>query len=164
METIRRAEVCRRSGLLQCINGQYTFRVQFRLTNTKQFTVDSSGQEACSVCGEAGEFLICRAKRCVKYGKKKKKSKGVSLWEPLFPHNIKPRKTNRTSEGNDKETSSLKANRNTICLCYAIAADGGRLGKSGKKKQHSSSTENASPIRNKVCAKKSIQVAKNLKP
>ena len=62
-----------------------------------------------------------------------KQNTGVSLWEPHVPHNIKAGKTNGTCEGNAKETSSLKASRNTICLCYVIVADGGKLGKSGKR-------------------------------
>jgi len=85
---------------------------------------------------------------------------GVSFWEAHMPHNIKHWKTERTSEGNDKETSLLKASRNTISLCYVIAADGGRL---EKKELHSCSTQNGSPITNKVYAKKFIQVVKNLK-
>ena len=44
----------------KCINGQCPFRVQFGVTNTKQFKIGSSGQETCSICGDAGQFVICR--------------------------------------------------------------------------------------------------------
>ena len=46
------------------------FHVQFGVTNTKQFKIGSSGQEACSIYGDAGQFVICHARRYVKYGKK----------------------------------------------------------------------------------------------
>jgi len=36
-------------------------------------------------------------------------------------------------EGNDKETFSLEASRNTVCLCYVIVADGGGLGEGRKE-------------------------------
>ena len=57
-------------GSFKCINGQCHFRVQFGVTNTKQFKIGSSGQEACSICGDAGQFVICHVRRYVKYGKK----------------------------------------------------------------------------------------------
>ena len=58
-------------GSFKCINTQCPFRVQFGVTNTNQFKNVSSGQEACSICGDAGEFVICGARRYVFYGKTK---------------------------------------------------------------------------------------------
>ena len=45
-------------GSFKCINGQCPSRVQFGVTNTKQFKIDLSGQEACSICGDAGQSVI----------------------------------------------------------------------------------------------------------
>ena len=42
------------------------FRVQFGVTNTKQFKIGSSGQDTCSICGDAGQFVICRARHYVR--------------------------------------------------------------------------------------------------
>lgn len=58
-------------GSFKCINTQCPFRVQFGVTNTKQFKNGSSGQQVCSICGDAGEFVTCQARRYVRYGKKK---------------------------------------------------------------------------------------------
>ncbi|PFX19115.1 hypothetical protein AWC38_SpisGene16499 [Stylophora pistillata] len=57
-------------GSFKCINTQCPFRIQFGVANTNQFKNVSSGQEACSICGDSGEFVICRARRYVFYGKK----------------------------------------------------------------------------------------------
>ena len=57
-------------GSFKCINGQCPFCVQIGVTNTKQFKIGSSGQEACSICGDAGQFVICSARSYVKYSKK----------------------------------------------------------------------------------------------
>lgn len=57
-------------GSFKCINTQCPFRVQFGVTNTKQFKNGSSGQQVCSICGDTGEFVTCQARRYVKYGKK----------------------------------------------------------------------------------------------
>ena len=93
-----------------------------------------------------------------------KKLTGVSLREPQVPRNIKAGETNRMSEENDKETSSVKARRNTVCLCYVIVADGGRLGKSGKGSNTAARQKmDRKFTRNKVCAKKFIQLVKILK-
>ena len=45
-------------GSFKCINGQCPSRVQFGVTNTKQFKIGLSGQEACSICGDAGQSVI----------------------------------------------------------------------------------------------------------
>ena len=108
-------------GSFRCINTQCPFRVQFGVTNTRQFKNGSNNDQACSVCGDAGEFVACTARRYVKYGKKGRT--GVALWEPHVPRNIKAGETNGTCEGDDKETSSLEAGRNTVCLCSVIVAD-----------------------------------------
>ena len=36
------------------------FRVQFGVTDAKQFKIGSSCQEACSICGDAGSFVISK--------------------------------------------------------------------------------------------------------
>ena len=40
------------------------------MTNTRQFKNGSNNDQACSVCGDAGEFVACTARRYVKYGKR----------------------------------------------------------------------------------------------
>ena len=69
-------------GSFKCINGQCPFRVQFGVTNTKQFKNRFKQPRSLfnmwrcrSICN-----LPCEARQ--------KKCTGVSLWEPLLPHNI----------------------------------------------------------------------------
>ena len=57
-------------GSFRCINAQCPFRVQFGVTNTRQFKNGSNNDQACSVCGDAGEFVACTARRYVNYGKR----------------------------------------------------------------------------------------------
>ena len=49
-------------GSFRCINTQCPFRVQFGVTNTRQFKSGSNNEQACSVCGDAGEFVACTAR------------------------------------------------------------------------------------------------------
>ena len=55
-----------RRGSFRCMNTQCPFRVQFGVTNTKQFKNGSNNEQVCSICGDAGEFVICSA-RCYMY-------------------------------------------------------------------------------------------------
>lgn len=48
---------------------QCPFRVQFGVTNTRQFKNGSNNKQDCSAWGDAGEFAACTARRYVKYGK-----------------------------------------------------------------------------------------------
>ena len=145
----------------KCINGQCPFRVQFGLTNIKQFKVGSRSQEACSICGDASQFVIRRVRRYVKDGKK-----GVQVFHcgsHCCPITSRPEKPiERVKEMIKKHPRLKPVEINLPLLSHRCGR--GKTGTKWKKKQHSCWTENGSSIRNKVCAKKFIQMVKILKP
>lgn len=152
--------IVNRKGSFRCINTQCPFHVQFGVTNTRQFKNGSNNDQACSVCGDSGEFVACTARRYVKYGKR-----GVQLFhcgKHTCPVTSRPEKPTKCMKGMIKKHSRLKpAEIQSVFVMSSLQTE--EDWEKVEKKQHSCSTENGFQIKNKVSAKKSIQVVKSLK-